>query len=172
MICNARCVFIEKNAEDGTVTGAGVHAPGDSVALSAVPDAGWSFIGWRVLSGNVTITNGQFTMPDGNVAIQAVFLHGSGTPDFTQPKGLRSIRANAFAGIGAQAVEIPDGCAAIGSQAFKNCLSLKQIRIPASVQTIGENVFAGCGTVYVYGEAGSKADQYCQDYDNCVFVAE
>ena len=49
---------------------------------------------------------------------------------------------------------------------------MTQIRIPSTVQTLGADIFDGCGTVYVYGEKNSKAEKYCQDHDNCVFVAE
>ena len=36
------------------------------------------------------------------------------------------------------------GCTSIGDSAFKGCISLKSISIPASVTSIGDNAFAGC----------------------------
>ena len=47
------------------------------------------------------------------------------------------------------------------------------IRIPAGC-AIGDEVFVGCGTVFVYGTAGSPAEAYCNDpaNSNCVFVEE
>ena len=66
-------VAINKNMEGGAVTGAGKHAAGDTVTLAAVPEAGWRFAGWQVVSGDVTIEDNRFTMPDEDVVIQAVF---------------------------------------------------------------------------------------------------
>ena len=45
------------------------------------------------------------------------------------------------------------------------------IRIPAGC-VLGRDVFDGCGTVYVYGAAGSDAERYCSEQDNCVFVSD
>ncbi len=40
--------------------------------------------------------------------------------------------------------------------------------------TLGEDVFDGCGLVFVYSAAGSPAEAYCSDpaHSNCVFVQE
>lgn len=48
-------------------------AQGTVVKLTATPADGARFKGWKVLSGNVTISNDRFTMPDAPVTIQAVF---------------------------------------------------------------------------------------------------
>ena len=63
------------------------------------------------------------------------------------------------------------GCASIGDGAFKNCAGLTKIRIPAEC-ALGEDVFEGCGKVYVFSAAESKARTYCQSHDNCVFVED
>ena len=54
---------------------------------------------------------------------------------------------------------------------FRNCSSLAQIRIPASVTSIGDGVFDGCGTVCVYGAVGSAAEYYCAGSDALIFIA-
>ena len=92
-------------------------------------------------------------------------------PDFTPPAGITDIEANAFEGAAMTAVFIPDGCETIGDRAFKDCLSLAQIRIPDGC-ALGEDVFLGCGTVFVYGAASSAAEVYCAAHVGCVFVAE
>ena len=46
-----------------------------------------------------------------------------------------------------------------------------QIRIPADC-AIGEDAFAGCDQVYIYGATQSPADAYCQSHSNCAFVEE
>lgn len=52
-------------------------AEGDTVTLTATPDSGYHFDGWNIVSGTVTIQNNQFTMPAGNVEIQAIFDRNS-----------------------------------------------------------------------------------------------
>ena len=58
-------------------------AAGEIITLTATPDSGYHFDGWNIVSGSVTIQNNQFTMPAGNVEIQAVFDRNSssGGPD-------------------------------------------------------------------------------------------
>ncbi len=48
-------------------------APGMKITLTAVPDNGWFFKEWVVLSGGVTISGNEFTMPDSDVTVKAVF---------------------------------------------------------------------------------------------------
>ena len=48
-------------------------AAGTEVTLTATPNSRYRFKEWKVVSGNVTIENNKFTMPEGDVEIQAVF---------------------------------------------------------------------------------------------------
>ena len=60
-------------------------APGTVVTLTAIPNAGYQFKEWRVISGNVRIVNNQFTIGTENVEIIAVFeatRQAPDTPDF------------------------------------------------------------------------------------------
>ena len=93
-----------------------------------------------------------------------------GTPDFTLPASLTEIEEEAFEGVAMKVAYVPNGCTSIGDRAFKDCLSLRQIRIPADC-TLGAGVFDSCETVYVFSAAGSPADIYCQTHNNCEFVA-
>ena len=60
---------------------------GEAVTLTATPDSGYHFDRWNIVSGTITIQNNQFTMPAGNVEIQAIFDRnssgGSSTPTKT-----------------------------------------------------------------------------------------
>ena len=96
-----------------------------------------------------------------------------GTPDFTLPSDLTVIGMEAFEGGGMTIVDIHENCVYIGDHAFRNCLSLTQIRIPANCE-LGEGVFDGCTKVYVFGASGSPAETYCNDpaHSNCVFVPD
>ena len=48
-------------------------AAGTNISLSAAPNAGYHFKEWQVVSGDVTIKDDKFTMPDGDVEIKAIF---------------------------------------------------------------------------------------------------
>ncbi len=103
--------------------------------------------------------------------LQLIVRPAYGTPDFTLPSGIAVIEAGAFEGAAMTVVSIPDGCESIGDYAFKDCAGLRQIRIPDGC-ALGTDVFSGCGTIFVYGTAGSPAEAYCQSHSNCVFVKE
>ena len=59
----------------------------------------------------------------------------------------------------------------IGQQAFSGCENLETLRIPAAVDTIGKEVFTGCGRLTVTVAPGSTAEQYCMDH-NIPYTAE
>ena len=60
--------------EGGTVSGGGSYAEGTEVTLTATPDEGYRFSGWRVLSGDITVTgDNKFTVGTKNVEILAIF---------------------------------------------------------------------------------------------------
>ena len=94
-----------------------------------------------------------------------------GIPNLVIPSDTRAIEANAFEGVAATVAEIPEGCASVGNEAFRDCAHLTMIRIPADCE-LGTDVFDGCAKVYVFGAAGSDAERYCSENDNCVFVEE
>ena len=105
------------------------------------------------------------------LALILTMIPAFGTPDFTLPEDITVIEANAFEGAAMTVMSIPDGCESIGDSAFKDCQSLTRIRVPSAC-ALGADVFSGCGTVFVYGTAGSPAEAYCQSHSNCVFVGE
>ena len=58
--------------------GSGTASPsaavvGTEITLTAMPDTGYRFKEWEIISGGVAITNNKFTMPDGNVEVKAIF---------------------------------------------------------------------------------------------------
>ena len=123
-----------------------------------------------IAAGNGTVVYPvPFTMPAGDTTVTAVIGRPFGTADFTLPAGTLTIEANAFEGAAMTVVSIPEGCERIGDYAFRNCAGLSRIRIPANC-ALGTDVFDGCGTVYVFGAAGSPAEAYCAAHENCVFV--
>ena len=66
--------------EGGTITADMATAyPGDVVTLSVAAESGYFFVEWNVVDANnqtVVVTNDQFTMPENNVIVSAVFTSG------------------------------------------------------------------------------------------------
>ena len=63
-------------SNDGKGTGTATPstaAAGTMISLTATPNKGYHFKEWQVISGNVTIKDNKFTMPDGNVEVKAIF---------------------------------------------------------------------------------------------------
>ena len=157
--------------DDGTFLGATTVSYGDMPSFNA-PD--------RKQDAQYTYTFDAWTpalQPATEVAVYkatytAVSLPAFGEPDFTLPALTRTIGESAFEGLPMTVVEIPDGCETIGKWAFKDCASLKQIRIPASVMSINTTAFDGCANVLVYGTAGSAAQTFCDNHANFTFCAE
>ena len=48
-------------------------AAGTTITLTATPNKGYHFKEWQVIRGGVTITNNNFTMPNNNVEVKAIF---------------------------------------------------------------------------------------------------
>ena len=63
-------------SNDGTGTGTATPstaAAGTTIILTAMPNAGYHFKAWQVISGGVTIKDDKFIMPSANVEVKAVF---------------------------------------------------------------------------------------------------
>ena len=92
--------------------------------------------------------------------------------DVVVPAGTVRIGRGAFRDNAAlRTIHLPEGLEEIDDHAFRNCANLRQIRIPADC-TLGTDVFEQCRLVYIYGAAGSLAEAYCAEHENCVFVEE
>lgn len=48
-------------------------AAGETITLTATPSSGYYFVEWKVVPDNISIQENQFTMPAGDVEVQAVF---------------------------------------------------------------------------------------------------
>ncbi len=90
-------------------------------------------------------------------------------------EGVKIIGDAAFWGCNClESVTIPDGVTTIGNEAFRRS-GLTKIILPASVKSIGQNVFSGCPLAPVcftiHAPAGSYAEQYAKK-NKKPFVAE
>ena len=123
-------------------------------------------------TGGTTVTAASSADSTKSASCDVIVREPFGTPDMVLPADLKEIQVGAFENTAADVIEIPDGCTTIRIGAFKDCTSLTQIRIPASVTEIEEDVFDGMMSVHVYGTAGSAAETYCGKYTNLIFIAE
>ena len=136
-----------------------------------------TFVEWSVVIGDnepVSKQPGNTIEVTADTTVTAVWQDiVFGDPDFELPDDVTVIEDNAFESIAATVVEIPERCTFIGNGAFRYCSQLTMIRIPAGCE-LGTDVFDGCTKVYVFGTAGSPAEDYCNDpaHSNCVFVEE
>ena len=63
-------------SNDGNGTGTAtpsIAAAGTTIILTATPNKGYHFKEWQVISGNVTIKDDKFTMPNAHVEVKAIF---------------------------------------------------------------------------------------------------
>ena len=80
------------------------------------------------------------------------------------PSALTAVEAEAFAGTKVQVVDLSGTkCTIIADRAFQNAGALRQVILPATVESISENAFSGCDYVQIICPAGSKAAQYAQE---------
>ena len=86
------------------------------------------------------------------------------TSSLTLPAGLTEIAKEAFAGDTFQAVYLGSQVKSIGSKAFRNCKALVYIQIPASVETIAEDAFSGCGQLTIGCVRNSAAYRFAQEH--------
>ena len=65
---------VSSPAEGGTATAdKTTAAAGETITLTATPSSGYYFVEWKVVPDNISIQENQFTMPAGDVEVQAVF---------------------------------------------------------------------------------------------------
>ena len=85
--------FVYTGGEHGSVLGNGYYRKGETVTLAATADSGYSFAGWKVVSGlkndasslsSKTDAITSFTMPNENVVLQAEYTW-TGLPQETTP---------------------------------------------------------------------------------------
>ena len=85
----------------------------------------------------------EAVIPDGVVKIGSFAFEDSGLEKITFPAGLEVIEDNAFRKTNLRRVVLPEGLKEIGFKAFSRISDLRQVHIPASVQTIWHGCFQG-----------------------------
>ena len=82
----------------------------------------------------------------------------------TVPEGVTVLGSRAFCNCyELTEILLPESLTVIGDYAFADCLNLTEIKVPVSVTVLGENAFDRCESLTVLVQAGSYAEQYCQE---------
>ena len=76
-------VTVENDGNGSATAVPGSATMGETISLTATPDSGYHFKSWEVVSGDVTISEGKFTMPAGNVTVKALFERKSNNDEGT-----------------------------------------------------------------------------------------
>lgn len=71
--------------------------------------------------------------------------------DVTVPAGVTEIGVGAFRDCSAKSIELPDGVLCLREGAFRHCVYLERVFIPASVHTAEKDLFTECRTYYGTG---------------------
>ena len=144
-----------------SVTSIGVYAFRGCSGLTSISiPEGVTSIGDSAFRGCSGLTS--ISIPEGVTSIGNYAFDGcSGLTSVSIPEGVTSIGDYAFRGVkvnkltavrvcGGMSKEkldtiiIPVGTTSIPTDAFSNCIALKNLSIPQSVTTIGESAFSGC----------------------------
>ena len=149
--------------------------------LYPLPDCGFEapegadFIGWLMNGEGEALAAGQEVTLTGDTELTAVWKYEFGTADMTLPSGITAVEESAFEGMPVQAVRIGDSCRSVGAYAFRDCASLKRLRLPRDC-AMGQGVLDGCGDVVIFAPAGGTAEAWArgwiETHPGCVFQAE
>ena len=82
---------------------------------------------------------------------------------FHLPASLIAIEDEAFEGTAAEVIILSNVAAEIGNRAFADSDQLKLVYVPASVQSIGEEILSGSVKAALVGERGSYAAAWAQE---------
>lgn len=84
------------------------------ITLTAVPDAGYYFANWEVVSGDMTIDNGKFVMPDSDVTVKAVFRAITYTVTYDPNGGTGTVNPDQYVSGSSATVKDGSGLTCIG----------------------------------------------------------
>ena len=173
-----------------------------TVYVTAVPAESYEFVGWYSAEQedvyNQTLTPVDLVSEEASWSFEAkghetrtrfcaVFRYAPkafGTAELTLPADLIRVEENAFEGIQTVSAWVPDSRGAIGAYAFKDCTSLRRIRLPKDCE-IGDGAFDGCrtdpselewnencsGLLAIFAPAGGSTQAWAEEH-HILFVAE
>lgn len=101
------------------------------------------------------ITTSRVVIPSSLKTMDVAPFYNCKASEIILPSGITDIPEAAFYNSSLVRFDVPEGTASIGKQAFVNCYSLKQVSIPVSITSIGENAFDRSSIKDIY-YAGSE----------------
>ena len=103
---------------------------------------------------------GENAYTDSEAAVIEVTVYPDFETDFILPSAARVIEAGAFEGNGSITAVDASRCTEIGDDAFRNCTTLRQVRLPKDCE-ISDSAFDGCDSRLVaYGTAGGTSQDW------------
>lgn len=103
----------------------------------------------------------EISLPDGLAEIEPYTFCGTAIEEIRVPAGVQRIGYWAFSGCDSLLrVELPDSVTAIDDYAFRDCLRLSVLNLPAAVRRIGNKVFDECHHLTLTVDSGSYAEEY------------
>ena len=120
-----------------------VTIPGDETEMVASMFEGCQSLGIDPVVGaeSIVLPEGLTEIPD------RAFVDCSSIVQLTLPTGVVLIGEAAFERCQFVAFEMPDAVTAVGKGAFRNCSALKDITLGKSLETIPDELFAGCSSL-------------------------
>jgi len=148
-----------------TITSIGSHAFYFCFELRSisVPE-GVTTIASGAFYGCIALTN--ISLPSSLVSIKDNAFNGCRQLSaIVLPSSLKEIGYHAFSSCDMLSeVILPNGLEKIGSYAFSENENLTMVLIPASTTSIGSDLFHHSPNAVIYGEAGSAAEAYAEEY--------
>ena len=89
-------------------------------------------------------------------------FYGTQIKEFEWPSTVDVIEEYMFAASALEKIKISNNVKSIGKRAFQECFKLKEIYIPKSVESFGDEMLKGCSIVVLYTEKDSKAHQFAK----------
>jgi len=115
----------------------------------------------------VTIKQGTYLRNGEEWPIQPVFSDDA----FILPTDLTRIEESSFENVSEMTAVDARSCSFIGPNTFKGCTNLTQIRLAGNC-TIDPAAFEPDQVIYVFAPAGDSTEEFCDGYDNLIFVQE
>ena len=110
----------------------------------------------------------QVVLPDGLLFLgEGAFQDCSKITDLLLPRHILELSARVFKGcLALKKMELPEGLQRIGEKAFADCSSLIDLIIPWTVDTVGDNAFAGMNPDFrLICTQHSAAEQYARKHN-------
>ena len=146
--CSALTNVTFADADNSKLTSIGEHAFGSCESLSDITiPASVTSIGNGAFSKCSKLSRVTFEDKENSklTGIPDNMLNKCGAlKSIELPAGITSIGIQAFRLTGLTSIKIPEGVTTIGEKAFMYCDALQTVTIPASVQSLANNIFTEC----------------------------